>query len=93
METHKIVEKRCSAASGIRNYIKIKKRDKVYVIDLSEQKCVDYEIGDQIELNYNKKYDYYFISSINKAINTKLIFSSLGLFIAIIPWRYLIQKK
>ena len=83
VETLKITDKRCSAASGIRNYVKIKKGDKVYTIDLSEEKCADFEIGDKIELNYNKKYDYYFISSMNISVKLKLIFSSLFLLISI----------
>ena len=88
-----IVEKRCSAAPSITSFVKVKKGNKTYTVNLPEQECVNYSIGEKIELNYNKKYDYFYIPTMEKAVNSRIIFSTLALLLSVFPWKYLLQKK
>ncbi|MFA7444645.1 MAG: hypothetical protein WCY89_01760 [Flavobacteriaceae bacterium] len=88
-----IVNKRCSAAPRISSYVEIEKEGKAYTINLSEQKCRNYAIGQKIILNYNEKYDYFFHadSQRNKVDNFRLIVSSIAVFLLLLPWKYLLR--
>lgn len=93
-EEHFIVNKRCSAAPRISSFIEIEKQKKIYTVNLSEQDCRSYSVGQKILLNYNKKYDYFFYpdSSRIKVEIFRILISSIIVFLLLLPWKYMIKK-
>ncbi|MBA4155121.1 hypothetical protein [Flavobacterium sp.] len=87
IENHIITEKKCSAAPRVRSFVKIRKENKAYKINLSEKQCLNHFEGEQIALYYNKKYDYFFYPKNNNVNIIRVLSSGIALFILFLPLR------
>jgi len=88
LEFHKILEKSCSVATKISSYVRVEKKGKIYTANLSEQDCADLNIGENVKLFYNKKYDYFFYPGREKVYSIRVIFSGIIFFLVLLPWKF-----
>ena len=87
IENHIITEKKCNAAPRGRSYVKVRKANKTYKINLSEKQCLNHYEGEQITLYYNIKYDYFFYPNNNNINIFRVLSSGIALFILLLPLR------
>lgn len=86
-ENYLITDKRCSAAPRVNSFIQIKKHGKTYTVNLPEQECVNYSVGEIISLYYNKRYDYFFYPYRNETDISRVVISGIIFLSLLLPWR------
>ena len=84
-----IIDKRCSAAPRINSFVQIKKNGRKYTVDLPDQECVNYSVGEVISVYYNKRYDYFFYAYRNKTDMSRLVISGVIFLLLLLPWKRL----
>ncbi len=92
IEHQVIKQKRCSSAPRISSFVQIEKGGKKYTVNLPEQDCVNYSIGDEIKLYYNNKYDYFYIPNRIKVEISRVAISGIVFILLLLPWKYIVRK-
>lgn len=83
-----ISQVRCSFASQSTSSIKIIKNGRRYSIELPAKRCINYAVGDTVQLFYNKKYDYYYLPGLLYLYKQRVVYCLIGIGLLLLPWKF-----
>ena len=88
----KIIKQNCHAAPRMKSTVWINFNKKIYSIGIPYNECVNYPIGDNIKVLYNKNNDEFIYKVKNPKYLKNIFLLGIFLLISLLPWQYINEK-
>ncbi|KPE49787.1 hypothetical protein [Chryseobacterium indologenes] len=88
----KIIKQNCHAAPRMKSTVWINFNEKIYSIGIPYNECVNYPIGNNIKVLYNKNNDEFIYKVENPKYLKNIILLGIFLIISFLPWQYINEK-
>lgn len=85
----KIIKQNCHAAPRMKSTIWINFNKKIYSVGVPYSECVNYSVGDNIKVLYNKNNDRFIYKVENPKYLKNIVLLGMFLLISFFPWRYI----
>lgn len=88
----KIIKQNCHAAPRMKSTIWINFNKKIYSVGIPYNECVNYPVGDNIKVLYNKNHDEFIYRVKKPKYLTNIVILGIFLLVSFLPWRYINEK-
>jgi hypothetical protein len=88
----KIIKQNCHAAPRMKSTIWINFNKKTYSVGIPYNECVNYPVGESIQVLYNKNNDKFIYRVKNPKYLKNIVLLGMFLLISFLPWQYINEK-
>lgn len=88
----KIIKQNCHAAPRMRSTVCINFNKKTYSVGIPYEECVNYAIGNNIRVLYDRNNDIFIYRVENSKYLKNIVLLGIFLLISLLPWQYINDK-